>query len=84
MQERCLECFSLLSIKTRFAIFNFLNREKKGVKVGDLVNLTGLTQPTVTYHIKRLVKVGIVKKKKMGRQVCCLVCKKCDNCPLFF
>ncbi|MFC1711341.1 winged helix-turn-helix domain-containing protein [Patescibacteria group bacterium] len=84
MKYGCINCFKILSTKKRFNIFQYL-KEKKGQKVNisSLVKLTKLRQPTVTFHVNKLAKKGIVKKYKAGREVFCQVHKKCDNCPLF-
>ena len=61
----------------------YLKHLKKKVNVTTLVKLVGLRQPTVTFHINQLVKRGMLRKTKAGRNVYCQVHKKCDNCPLF-
>jgi DNA-binding transcriptional ArsR family regulator len=84
MKPSCSFCFKLLSTPKRFKIFEFLkNSGQKKINITDLVNLTKLRQPTVTFHVNQLAKRGIVKKIKAGREVYCQVHKKCDNCPLF-
>ncbi|OGD53319.1 hypothetical protein A3J78_00150 [Candidatus Beckwithbacteria bacterium RBG_13_35_6] len=84
MKYGCINCFKLLSTKQRFNIFEFLKkRGKLKTTISDLVKLTKLRQPTVTFHVNKLAKKGIVKKLKVGRQVYCQTHKKCDNCPLF-
>jgi DNA-binding transcriptional ArsR family regulator len=71
-----------MAVKTRFKIFNFLLDKKEGVGISQLVSLTGLRQPTVTFHINQMVKKGIIKKKKLGRDVVCSPSIKCTSCPL--
>jgi DNA-binding MarR family transcriptional regulator len=72
----------MVSTKSRFDIFNYLLVNKDGVKVNDLVKLTNLKQPTVTFHINQLVKKKLVLKSKLGREVVCRLNIKCVNCPL--
>jgi DNA-binding transcriptional ArsR family regulator len=87
MKYNCVNCFRSLGAKKRFKIFFHLrenkNKSKNGINIKSLVKLTSLRQPTVTFHINKLVKQGLVKKKKAGREVYCQIHKKCDDCPLF-
>jgi DNA-binding transcriptional ArsR family regulator len=83
MISRCVSCFKVLSIGPRFTIFRHLMEKTSKTTVSNLVALTSLRQPTVTFHINRLAAVGLLKKKKVGREVCCTINKKCTNCPLF-
>lgn len=83
MKPICLECIKELSSQARFKIFNYLLQNRKRVNVSDLIDVVKLQQPTVTFHVNALVRVGIVKKYKKGRQVFCETYKKCANCPLF-
>ena len=63
MKYGCINCFKLLSTKQRFNIFEFLKkRGKLKTTISDLVKLTKLRQPTVTFHVNKLAKKGIVKK----------------------
>ena len=82
MKVICCACFRTLSTRQRFKIFEFLKKKPK-VNVTTLVNLTGLRQPTVSFHINQLLKRGIIKKYKDGRNVYCQVIQKCRSCPLF-
>ena len=85
MKYGCLNCFKTLSTRKRFLIFDFLKKKKrKKFNLNFLVKLTGLRQPTVTFHVNKLVKRGLVKKIKVGREVYCQAHKKCDDCPLFY
>jgi len=78
MKNSCCHCFKLLSSKSRFRIFEFLKgcRTKK-VNVNDLVKLSSLRHPTVSFHLKKLKDNGFLKKYKKGREVYCQVCQKC-------
>ena len=83
MKPNCVNCFKVVSIKSRFNIFEFLKSNRKGANISSLVKLTSLRQPTVTFHVNQLAKNGFVNKYKVGREVWCQVHKKCDDCPLF-
>lgn len=78
---KCRGCLKLLSVEKRFDIFNYLLSNKEGVKVNDLVELTGLKQPTVTFHVNKLSRRGLVKKIKQGRDVICFLNIRCTDCP---
>ena len=83
MEKSCVICFKALSVPARFEIFEYLKRFKKRATVSSLVQLTSLSQPTVTFHVNLLAACGLVEKHRLGREVCCSVYKKCANCPLF-
>jgi DNA-binding transcriptional ArsR family regulator len=82
MKSNCCNCFKLVSTPQRFKIFNYLKTKQRST-VSELVRLTTLRQPTVTFHINQLAKCGFVKKIKDGRNVFCQIRKKCPDCPLF-
>lgn len=82
MQDKCFYCFRTISCQNRFKIFQYLQKKPRST-ISKLVKLTGLRQPTVTFHINALCEEGLVKKSKAGRNVLCQTCQKCDNCPLF-
>jgi DNA-binding transcriptional ArsR family regulator len=83
MKLSCAKCFKLVGVPTRLKIFEQLKKKGKKTTVNDLVELTSLRQPTVTFHLNQLEKVGIVKRKKSGRTVYCEARRPCGNCPLF-
>ncbi|MDZ7801766.1 MAG: metalloregulator ArsR/SmtB family transcription factor [Trueperaceae bacterium] len=67
---------SALADPTRFAILEFLAapvqsqcRHDDGVCGCDLEAFLGLSQPTVSHHMKRLVEAGVVRAAREGRWV---------------
>lgn len=82
LKYNCCGCFQTMACRSRFQIFEYLKKKGKA-KVSSLVKLLGLRQPTVSFHINKLVKRGLVKKVRVGREVYCQLHKKCDPCPLF-
>lgn len=83
LQQRCVKCFKSVSEETRFNILEFLKKAKKGVNIARLVELTKLRQPTVTFHINKMAEVGLVEKKRVGREVICkMKSPLCAGCPL--
>ncbi|OGD61952.1 hypothetical protein A2160_01150 [Candidatus Beckwithbacteria bacterium RBG_13_42_9] len=80
--QNCPSCFKVLAVKSRFTLFEYLKKSGKKT-VNELVNLLGLRQPTVTFHLNFLAKERMIKKIKVGREVFCQINKRCQNCPLF-
>ncbi len=80
----CFNIFSVLSVHTRFIIFQYLKTNGHLTNISDLVKLVGLSQPTVTFHVNQLVKAGLLKKDKVGRNIYCKVQhhRVCKTCPL--
>lgn len=68
MKTQCLPCFKELAVPTRAKIISLL--EKKGkLPVSAVVSYVKLRQPTISYHLDRLKKVGILTSRRQGRQV---------------
>lgn len=82
LTNHCRECFEVLAVPSRFKIFTHL-RENDHLIVSDLVELTRLRQPTVTFHLDQLEKTGLIKREKTGKLVYCHINQKCSDCPLF-
>lgn len=82
MKSKCQKCFEILGVKSRFEIFNFLKDKTDGVTVGNLARITHLRQPTVTFHLNEMEKNGILKKKRIGKEVFCILKLNCVTCPL--
>jgi len=78
----CCGCFRTMACQSRFKIFEHLKKKGK-TTVSSLVRLLKLRQPTVSFHLNKLAKRGLVKKQRVGREVYCQLHKKCDDCPLF-
>jgi DNA-binding transcriptional ArsR family regulator len=82
LKHKCLACFRALSVPARMRIFEYIKKKGKA-NVTSLVNHSVLRQPTVTFHLNKLVKAGIVDKKKAGREVYLQIRKVCPNCFIF-
>jgi len=86
MNKICLGCFKTISDQSRVEIYEFL--ASSGFKtVSEVVAKFNLTQPTVSYHLKELEKVGLVNRKKKGRRVyysasVSCVAHKIEHCPI--
>jgi DNA-binding transcriptional ArsR family regulator len=78
---KCADCFKSLGIAARIEIFQYL-REKGETTVNNLVKLVGLTQPTVSYHLKEMKDLGLLSSRKAGKEVYYSVSHSCNehNC----
>ncbi|HJG43617.1 ArsR/SmtB family transcription factor [Corynebacterium phoceense] len=62
--------FGLLADPTRLRLLSQIaDAGCAPMSIGDLVALTGLTQPTVSHHLKRLTEAGLLTRTKEGRTV---------------
>lgn len=73
----CTKCFGSLGIDSRMKIYKFLKETGKST-VSDVVAIVGLTQPTVSYHLKAMKGAGLLVSSKKGKEVFYSVN---DNCP---
>jgi DNA-binding transcriptional ArsR family regulator len=85
--ERTANYFSILSDPTRLHILHKLCLTKSDLSVGEIVSMTGLSQPNVSRHLTRLYGLRIVSRRRHKNQVyykltdpaieelCGLVCK---------
>lgn len=81
---KCANCFLGLSCKKRVEIINFL--KKVGVaSVKEITDQFSLSQPTITHHLKYLLKAEIVSSERKGKYVFYKVNPKCgkDLCNIF-
>lgn len=79
-KKNCPICLKVVGDGTRSKIIGQL---KKGPnKAGKIEEGSRLTQPTISYHLKSLAKLGIISGKKKGREIYYYLnkrypCKKC-------
>lgn len=80
----CSGCFAGLSCGIRIEIVNLL-RDRKRLTVTEVVKHFKVTQPTITYHLQYLKRMGILKSEKEGRKVYYFIGPKCgrDSCNIF-
>lgn len=68
--KRYAELFKVLADPARLRILSRLSAEGCGpVSVGELTERSGLSQPTVSHHLKRLTEAGLLDKVRVGRTV---------------
>lgn len=87
INERCTECFRELGAGAKVRIVASLTAQPKPKTVTEFVQLLKLKQPTVSFHLKTLKDVGLLKSKKEGRFVYYSLNEKCrkggQECFLF-
>jgi len=65
--EATAELFSALADPARVRIVNALATSSDPVCVCNLTEPLGLSQPTVSHHMKKLVEVGLLHREQGGR-----------------
>lgn len=73
----CPDCFKALSTKVRAGIIMVLSDQKEH-SVMEIVRRFELKQPTISYHLATLTKVGLLKSRPAGRHV---YYQLNDQCP---
>lgn len=65
--ERLAALLHVVSDPTRLQLLSLVKASPSGEAcVGDLTAPLGLTQPTVSYHLKVLVEAGLLTREKRG------------------
>lgn len=76
--QGCVSCFSALGTGSRMHLYKFLKQHGKST-VSNLVNVIGLTQPTVSYHLAEMKHVGLLDSQKIGKEVYYMVSNTCKT-----
>ena len=72
---RYAELFKVLAEPNRLRILAQLAAGGCGpTTVGELTALVGLSQPTVSHHLKKLTEAGLLERSQIGRTVVHRVC----------
>ena len=61
------ELFKALGEPARIRIVNVLATSAEPVCVCDLIETLGLSQPTVSHHLKKLTEAGLLEREQRGR-----------------
>jgi ArsR family transcriptional regulator, arsenate/arsenite/antimonite-responsive transcriptional repressor len=61
------ELFKALGDPTRVRLVNLLAQSDGEVCMCDLIEPVGLSQPTVSHHMKKLVDAGLVEREQRGK-----------------
>jgi ArsR family transcriptional regulator, arsenate/arsenite/antimonite-responsive transcriptional repressor len=62
--------FKALGDPARVKILNLLTTGGEGACVCDLTDTLGLSQPTVSHHLKRLTEAGLLRRHRVGTSAC--------------
>lgn len=65
--ETIIEFLKVLADPTRMKIIKFLMEED--LCVCELVEITGVAQPTVSQHLRRLKSIGLAEEKRLGQRI---------------
>ncbi len=65
------EYFSTLGDGARLRILDQLAASPSDLKVSDLARAVKLSQPLCSWHLRRLVKIGLVRMRRVGREARC-------------
>ncbi len=65
------EYFRTLSDGARLRILEHLASSPNDLKVSDLARALRMSQPLCSWHLSRLVKIGLVKMRRVGREARC-------------
>ncbi|MCL5264265.1 MAG: metalloregulator ArsR/SmtB family transcription factor [Chloroflexi bacterium] len=63
-------CFRALSDASRFRIVHEL-ADRDEMKVSDLARLVRVSQPLLSWHLRKLRRAGLIITRRDGRQVFC-------------
>lgn len=64
--EATARLFRALGDPARIRILNLLLSSDEPVCVCDVLPATGLTQPTVSFHLKKLLEAGLLRREERG------------------
>src|ERR687896_618737 len=65
--EATAELFRALADPARVRVLNILATSEQPVCVCNLVEPLGLSQPTVSHHLKKLVDAGLLDREQRGK-----------------
>lgn len=72
--------FACLADATRIRILNLLARERRPMKVGEIVEQVDVGQSTVSHHLKRLAETEFVLVQRVGTASWFRVNERCLSC----
>jgi ArsR family transcriptional regulator len=64
--EATARLFKALADPTRIRILNLLLASDEAVCACDLFPSTGLAQPTISFHLKKLLEAGLIRREERG------------------
>jgi len=75
VEERIPFVFQALADTTRLKIIRLLNSHKD-LCVTDIAKICNMTVPAISYQMKMLEVVGLVRKDRMGKMICYVLKKE--------
>ena len=72
MVNGCVQMFKALSDETRQKILRLLKDHP--LSVNEVVDRTGLAQPTISHHLNILKQAGVVVTERRGKQIMYSLC----------
>ncbi len=63
--------FRTLSDEARLSILDYLAATPGDMNVSDLARAVRMSQPLCSWHLRRLVKIGLVRIRRVGREARC-------------
>jgi ArsR family transcriptional regulator len=64
---RAARLFAALGDPARVRIVNLLSTACEPMCVCDITGLVGLSQPTVSFHLRKLLDAGLVEREQQGK-----------------
>lgn len=77
-EDRCSTCMSMLGTPSRLKIYKLIKIDGENT-VTSVVDAVGLTQPTVSYHLKEMKNAGLLVSRKDGRETYYKISDLCPN-----
>lgn len=77
-ETECSACFKLLGVPSRMFIYSFLSG-KGEASVREIVGVAKLKQPTVSYHLRKMKKLGLLTSRREGKEIYYKAGKKCPH-----
>ena len=65
------EYFRTLSDSTRLRILDYLAASPDDLKVSDLARAVRMSQPLCSWHLRRMMNIGLVRMRRVGREARC-------------
>jgi ArsR family transcriptional regulator, arsenate/arsenite/antimonite-responsive transcriptional repressor len=75
-EDNIVKIAKALSDKTRVRMLKWISRKGSVRTCRDVENLSGLSQPVVSHHLKILVEADLVSTEKQGRCIVASINKK--------
>lgn len=66
--QKWREIFSALASDARLEIVRMISKQQMACQ--DIIDQLELSQPAISYHLAKLVRAGVISKKKVGSRNC--------------